>query len=95
MEKNNCNTCNFRSEVPGSAHSACNHPAITGIYRLQLATALATGVNWSLTNKETGEDLLAFHKTGIQGGWCLWPINFDPVWVTCRLPLKKKENDDV
>jgi len=45
------------------------------------------------TNKETGDLMLKFDPHGVKIGWCTWPVNFDPVWVECYLPIEKKETN--
>lgn len=71
----NCYTCKHRENVPGDAHSACN--AIEGDKML-----LAWYVQ---TNGPTFENL-SLNPHGVRGGWCFWPINFDPCWVDkCHL----------
>lgn len=92
--KPNCYECVYRQDVPGSAHSACGHPATAQTQRspfMQLAGAVG---------KRGGNELMAmaeqfsegpqraatalkiqanFH--GIKNGWFVWPVNFDPVWL--------------
>lgn len=90
-KQNNCYSCKFRAEVPGSAHSECTVPSKeTG---LKIAFEIAKGRIPTITNKDTGEVLLELHKHGVRNGWCMWPLNFDPVWVTCRLPLDELEEE--
>lgn len=87
MEKNNCYKCPYRKEAPGSAHSECHHPVMNAEQRLLMAMSIASGrvPEWKI--KETGEVLLGFDSHGVKNGWCNWPLNFDPVWVTCKLPI--------
>lgn len=94
MEKNNCYNCPHRGEVSGSAHSRCNHPAFTGKNGLAVAMHFAERPGTKMVAETTdGEEivLLEFDPHGVRNGWCLFPINFDPVWVTCRLPVEEKE----
>ena len=40
---------------------------------------------------EAAKTLIKFNLHGVRKGWCFWPVNFDPVWVECHLPI---ENND-
>lgn len=80
-QKNDCYQCPYRREVRGSAHSECVHPGI--------ANGAITA--WGLMNNPTGlEPDIKLHPTGINGGWATWPVNFDPVWITCHLKIEKQ-----
>lgn len=37
------------------------------------------------------KNLITLDPHGVKMGWCFWPINFDPVWVECYLPIEKKD----
>jgi hypothetical protein len=50
----------------------------------------------TFTNKETGDLMLKFDSYGVRKGWCKWPVNFDPIWVECYLPIENPiEKKDV
>jgi hypothetical protein len=83
--ENNCYKCQFRAEVPGSAHSQCKHPVAVSS-GIEVLRGIVAGREPYLTNNDE-ERVLEFSKCGISGGWCLWPINFDPTWVTCKLEI--------
>jgi len=87
MKTNDCYACRFKGEVPGSVHICCNfvedHKA-----RLLLMMLVVNGQGGGMfAHKETGESLIDFNPHGVKNGWCSWPINFDPVWVKCKLPI--------
>jgi hypothetical protein len=87
MKENDCHTCKHRRAVPGSAHSECHfyeHPGV----RFLIAQKMSEGNPIQITSNSTGEQLIEFNEVGIRKGWCMWPVNFDPVWVTCRLPIE-------
>ena len=103
MNSENCYTCKHKGDVPGSAHSRCNHPLITetkGLEELLLLKAATgfgstnpLGVNVILT-QENGEiktvPLQDWHETGIRKGYVLFPFDFDPTWLKhCLLHSKK------
>ena len=86
--KNDCYECPHRREVPGSAHSACE---LGKPMQAPFLLAYSMGKTPKLTNKETGEVILEIHPHGARSGWAMWPMNFDPVWITCRFPISKTE----
>lgn len=77
---NNCYNCPYREEVPGSAHSACKYPEVDP----GVLTALAL-----LRNATALEPHIVINEIGRRGGWATWPINFDPVWITCTLNIEQ------
>jgi hypothetical protein len=45
---------------------------------------------------ENGNTFLEFDSYGTRKGWCAWPMNFDPIWVECYLPIENPiEKKDV
>lgn len=94
MTENKCYDCVHRGEVPGSAHSSCQHPATHGTRQspfMQLA---------GIVGKRGGDQLAAMASSfdegpgraalqlkirgndyGIRNGWFVWPVNFDPTWL--------------
>ena len=85
MESNDCFKCKHRRAVPGSAHSAC---ALVEDHAEGMVIALNMMQGNVIRIQKDGADLIEFNEIGIREGWCMWPINFDPVWVTCRLPIE-------
>lgn len=67
-----CYSCKYRGEIPGDAHSCCLYPGNdTNIFSI-----------FSETNREQALRLgIKAELHGIQCGWFMWPINFDPVWL--------------
>jgi hypothetical protein len=72
MTKPDCYACKHRGSVAGSHHSSCHHPMMQGQYLLPLVK-FATG-------RPTLPRVTALQH-GINKGWFMWPINFDPVWL--------------
>lgn len=70
---NECYKCKYRGNVPGDAHSCCRYPGNeTGIFDI-----------FSKKNTQNRKKLNIQAEThGIKNGWFLWPVNFDPVWLT-------------
>ena len=93
MKKNDCYKCPHREQVPGSAHSQCNvfkDKAFAFDFSIGVASGEYTGIH----DKESKKPWLKFHPHGVKMGWCAWPINFDPVWVECHLPIENNENQE-
>ena len=69
----NCYQCKYRGNAPGSAHSCCRYPGNdTGLFGF-----------FALVNKDNAAKLnIRADDHGIRNGWFIWPINFDPVWLT-------------
>lgn len=88
-QKNNCWECPCRGAVAGSAHISCD--LIASPKNFEVAFEIAKGRIPKIENTETGEVYIEFHPTGIKNGWCTWPLNFDPVWVTCRFPIDEQQ----
>ena len=76
MEKPNCYECEYRGRVPGDAHSCCTYP--------ENDPDMFTGL-FSKKNMVNAKKLnISADSHGIQNGWFMWPVNFDPVWLlTC------------
>lgn len=81
---NKCYTCIHRRSVPGDAHSCCKYP----------------GTNTDLLSLFSDENLkmmkqlnIRANPHGIEKGWFLWPINFDPVWLENCDGYQKKEEE--
>ena len=87
--KNDCYTCPHRGELSHSAHSECK-VLTNGVIAFAFAMKVASGEIIGMDNKE-GEQVLKFDPHGVRNGWCTWPINFDPVWVDCYLPIESSD----
>lgn len=67
--KPNCYTCKFRGNVPGSAHSSCDHPDA------DLMSAFLG---------ENPLEIVAV-RHAVASGWFIWPADFDPRWlISCK-----------
>ena len=77
MTKPNCYECRWRGDLPGDAHSCCNHPALkAGNGAAQWIALQAFYVSGQFEPWNVTAD-----PHGIKNGWFLWPINFDPIWL--------------
>lgn len=86
MSKPNCYKCVHRGTVPGSCHSSCNHPKAATLVNdpmVQFAAIMGkrSGLTGPLMTAESESLNIEGHPRGIAGGWFLWPVNFDPVWL--------------
>ncbi len=85
--RNDCYECPYRENIHGSAHSKCT--AVPDDFSGALISLnIMKGNIKNIYNKED-KLLLKFDPHGVKHGWCTWPINFDPVWVECYLPIEK------
>jgi len=75
--KPDCYKCIHRGTVAGSVHSSCHHPKVDSDKFMKEALLVLLG----------GENYLGVtaEQYGIDGGWFMWPLNFDPRWLkTCN-----------
>lgn len=81
-QKNDCSKCKHSQLVPGSSHHRkCNaFPPEVGI---SLLKHLSTGRIPSVKMDDVEKVVLS--NWGVKNGWAFWPINFDPIWITCTL----------
>jgi hypothetical protein len=92
MKKNDCYQCPHRTEVPGSAHSQCNilkNINISFLIAQKVSSGDILGFNDDINGE--GKTMIEFDPHGVRNGWCMWPINFDPVWVECFFPIKNND----
>jgi hypothetical protein len=92
MAKPNCYDCQYRGEVAGSAHSCCKHPDIPALSHLEEALGIL-GVAPPSTLRAMRDLGISAVPHGIRMGWFIWPVNFDPTWLTscnCFLAVKAK-----
>jgi len=70
--KPKCYKCEYRGRVPGDAHSCCRYPGNeTDMFDM-----------FSKKNVDNAFKLdIKADPRGIKGGWFIWPVNFDPVWL--------------
>ena len=76
--KPDCYQCKHRRDVPGSAHSRCEHPKVGKKNEVvELLSMLGGGHHPPLP---MGLNVRG-NPHGIKRGWFGWPFNFDPVWL--------------
>jgi hypothetical protein len=85
MKAHDCYKCKFRGTLSTTHHSKCGvityeispeakHLAET------LEMSIAAGAH-AIVDKTTGEPLVRLNPHGVENGWAIWPLNFDPIWV--------------
>jgi hypothetical protein len=77
-----CYKCEHRGSVPGSRHSCCHYPGTkTDIFDM-----------FEPENRQLAVDLnIRANRHGIESGWFMWPMDFDPVWLNNCNGFKAKE----
>lgn len=71
-----CYGCKWRKDIPGDAHSECTHPLSQGEARL-------CAIMGAMRGRVISHPKLAIraNPAGVEGGWFMWPMNFDPTWL--------------
>jgi hypothetical protein len=90
-KKFDCYSCEYRGQVPGSAHSCCNHPEVK---KAGISDNVFGAIGDVLSGKAKGaaEALkIEGNLQGIRRGWFVWPADFDPTWLLNCNGYKKKE----
>ena len=84
MTNSSCYDCRYRGKVPGDGRSRCNYPGNeTGLFDL-----------FGSANRENAKKLnIRANPHGVQSGWFMWPVNFDPVWLENCDGFKRKEDE--
>ena len=82
MSKPNCYKCKWRRDIPGDAHSSCEHPQAAFARDDPTAGLRATLATVARVEPIQADALnVAGHPHGIKNGWFCWPWNFDPTWL--------------
>src|ERR1700704_56999 len=100
--KPDCYECKHRGEVPGSAHSRCHHPVMTGGENKNPMAELmsifgSVGRCAPVIDVDTAVQLgIKANMHGIRNGWFQWPYNFDPTWLEeCKgFEARQKKRED-
>lgn len=88
--KHNCYNCTHKKKLYNSEHIECT------VQNKELSLQTAVISNFSLTplgykninNKPI--PIIELNKIGVDGGWCLYPLYFDPRWITSCLLFDEK-----
>ena len=89
--KPNCYACQHRRELVGDAHSRCVNPRISSEDAIITPLLLLSGIAAPAMKRLN----VTAHRHGVQNGWFIWPMNFDPVWlVSCDGFSAKADRED-
>ena len=93
-DRNKCYSCVYRGNVPGSAHSSCNHPAFNKVKTDPLLNILQLmGANIQVSVEGV---TVVGNEYGRKKGWFSHPHNFDPAWLEkCTGYKAEGESNDV
>lgn len=86
--KPNCCECKYRGNVPGDAHSCCEHPKIVDDPMGTFFAIMGIGGGGSSAAEELN---IQANPHGVKMGWFMWPVNFDPIWLENCDGFKEKE----
>ena len=78
-KKPDCYKCTHRGNVPGDAHSSCEHPKIKADPMGELLAIMGVGAGLCSARDELN---IRADSHGVKQGWFIWPVNFDPIWLT-------------
>ena len=81
--KPDCYKCQYRGEVPGSAHSSCRHPqsGLVGADPLSQILGLLSSVGRCAPPLTKSPLTIVANPHGVRCGWFSWPFTFDPIWL--------------
>ena len=77
----NCYECKYRGTVPGDAHSCCLHPEVDCGDGSVFDAIVTLVTNPQLIQDAADKLNIQADPHGVQSGWFMWPVNFDPVWL--------------
>jgi|GEM_PF-1234712 len=79
----NCDECIYQGNLENSRHSTCQHPEVR--QALNDSSVLKQLINLISEGRPIIRLFNGFkierEQQGIDGDWCLWPFNFDPIWL--------------
>ena len=87
-----CNSCKHVGTVAGSCHKSCNHEGMKELTPIVLLKA-AMGIGSTNPTQLSVNDipLQKWNAIGIEKGYVVFPVNFDPVWLEYCLMYNKKD----
>lgn len=88
----NCHSCKYSRSIPGDCHISCAALVLNGDSAAKIFTAVMSGLP-VLTKAVTDVTGLSFNSYGVQAGYCMFPMNYDPAWVSGDCKLKQLSED--
>lgn len=79
--KRKCHECKHMRTIPGNCHVRCAHPSIKSDVDDNPLLALASLCGGAGPTELPKELNIKASQTGINGGWFMFPLNFDPTWL--------------
>ena len=83
--RNDCKNCPYAERIDGITHTRCSHPIVPEVVPIILK-------NYPRRPelKDTDDNvLLSIDPVGYSSGYASWPVDFDPTWITCKLPISE------
>ena len=93
--KPDCYKCKYRHNLPGDAHSCCQHPLLGDVTDDPWGQILGIFASVGRVPPiQAGVDKLGIkaNRHGIKNGWFNFPFNFDPCWLEECNGFVAKEN---
>jgi hypothetical protein len=89
----NCHNCIHHRTLPGNAHIECDVPLFDQAAMLLIWMHSLTSKGNMIYKSYDDSFEVELNSTGIKGGWAMWPINFDPIWIVRCTRYKEKEDN--
>lgn len=83
-----CVGCPFKQSIPGDCHVSCVHPVAAGEHRMGILSLVITG-KLNVIKDAFG---LVIDSHGAASGWAMFPVNYDPIWVTGTCSMRESYN---
>lgn len=88
----NCHSCKYSRSIPGDCHISCGAIVLSSESAAKIFAAVSTGIP-VLLKAVTDVTGLSFDAHGIQSGYCMFPFNYDPIWISGECKLRKLSED--
>ncbi|MBZ2166978.1 hypothetical protein [Methanobacterium spitsbergense] len=76
-----CDNCVYQGHLENSRHSTCQHPEVRHVINdSDLLNQVIVNYKKPTIHLFNGFRIER-EQQGIEGNWCLWPFNFDPIWI--------------
>jgi hypothetical protein len=86
---NDCSNCKYAMKKSHTHHIGCSYFGSDLVKQLKL---LHNPPVLKVTPKDEEEltiELVTLNPHGVNNGWAMWPFEFDPCWIKCKLPEKE------
>jgi hypothetical protein len=86
---NNCYECPYHEKVGES--STCNLLR-EDVFKMFVASMIKNSIIKNISDFD-GNEIIRFDPIGFEIGDFFWPINYNPLWVTCEVDVNKQVAD--